>query len=163
LTYWGLDGDELVTAWVALSEVTTENGCMKILPGSHHQGKHDHHSTFDEENILHRGQELDLEIDEEQVVSVELQSGEVSLHHGWTPHASYPNTSGNRRIGLSLQYLTPQMRQKHTDCESATLVRGEDRFDHFRLEPPCTEDFALKMITFQAEVERLKHKVYDTN
>ena len=55
------------------------------------------------------------------------------------------------------------MRQKHTDCESATLVRGEDRFDHFRLEPPCTEDFALKMITFQAEVERLKHKVYDTN
>ena len=70
LTYWGLDGEELVTAWVALSEVTTENGCMKMLPGSHHQGKHDHHSTFNEENILHRGQELNLEIDEEQTVSV---------------------------------------------------------------------------------------------
>ena len=132
LTYWGLDGDELVTAWVALSEVTTENGCMKILPRSHHQGKHDHHSTFDEENILHRGQELNLEIDEEQVVSVELQSGEVSLHHGWTPHASYPNTSGNRRIGLSLQYLTPRMRQTHTDRELATLGTGRRSFQSFQ-------------------------------
>ena len=46
-TYWGLNSDEVVTAWVALSDVTTENGCMKMLPRSHHQGKHDHHSTFD--------------------------------------------------------------------------------------------------------------------
>ena len=162
LTYWGLDGEELVTAWVALSEVKTENGCMKMFPGSHHEGKYEHHSTFDEENILHRGQELNLEIDEDRVVSVELQLGEVSLHHGWTPHASYPNTSVKRRIGLSLQYLTPRMRQTHTDRESATLVRGEDRFNHFRQEPHCTEDFAPEMVTFQAEVERLKHKVYDT-
>ena len=56
LTYWGLDGEELVTAWVALSEVKTENGCMKMFPGSHRKGKYEHHSTFDEENILHRGQ-----------------------------------------------------------------------------------------------------------
>ena len=163
LTYWGLDGEELVTAWVALSEVTTENGCMKMLPGSHHQGKYEHHSTFDEENILYRGQELNLEIDEDRTVCVELQSGEVSLHHGWTPHASYPNTSGKRRIGLSLQYLSPRMRQTLTDRESATLVRGEDRFNHFRPEPPCTEDFAPEMVTFQVEVERLKYEVYDTN
>ena len=163
LTYWGLDSNEVVTAWVALSDVTIENGCMKMLPGSHHQGKHDHHSTFDEENILHRGQELNLEIDEEQVVCVELQCGEVSFHHGWVAHASHPNFSDDRRIALSLQYLTPRTRQKHTDLESATLVRGEDRFGNFRPEPPCTEDFAPEMITFQAEVERLKHKVYDTN
>ncbi len=163
LTYWGLDGDELVTAWVALSEVTTENGCMKILPGSHHQGKHDHHSTFDEENILHRGQELSAEIDEEQTVSVELEAGEVSFHHGWLAHASKPNLSEERRIGLSLQYLTPRTRQKHTDLESATLVRGEDHYGNFRPEPLCKEDFAPEMLSFQVEVERLKHEVYDTN
>jgi len=163
LTYWGLDGDELVTAWVALSDVTTENGCMKMLPGSHKDGKHVHHRTYSADNILHRGQELEIEIDEDRVVSVELQSGEVSLHHGWTPHASYPNTSGKRRIGLSLQYLTPRMRQTHTDRESATLVRGEDRFNHFRPEPLCTEDFAQEMLSFQSEVERLKHEVYDAS
>ena len=55
------------------------------------------------------------------------------------------------------------MRQTLTDRESANLVRGEDRFNHFRPEPPCTEDFAPEMVTFQVEVERLKHEVYDTN
>ena len=54
------------------------------------------------------------------------------------------------------------MRQTHTDRESATLLRGEDRFNYFRPESPCTENFAPEMVTFQAEVERLKHKVYDT-
>jgi len=163
LTYWGLDGDELVTAWVALSTVTTQNGCMKMLPGSHHKGKHPHRSTYSKDNILHRGQELSAEIDEEQTVSVELEAGEVSFHHGWVAHASHPNFSAERRIGLSLQYLAPRVRQKHTDHESATLVRGEDRYRNFLPEPLCEEDFAPEMLSFQAEAERLKHEVYDTN
>ena len=162
LTYWGLDGEELVTAWVALSEVKTENGCMKMFPGSHREGKYEHQDTFGENNILHRGQELSIKIDEEQTISVELQPGQVSFHHGWVAHASHPNTTNDRRIGLSLQYLTPRTQQKHTDLESATLVRGKDRYGNFRPEPLCTENFAPEMITFQAEVERLKHKVYDT-
>ena len=162
LTYWGLDGEELVTAWVALSEVKTENGCMKMFPGSHREGKYEHQDTFGENNILHRGQELSIKIDEEQTISVELQPGQVSSHHGWVAHASHPNTTNDRRIGLSLQYLTPRTQQKHTDLESATLVRGKDRYGNFRPEPLCTENFAPEMITFQAEVERLKHKVYDT-
>ena len=61
LTYWGLDGEELVTAWVALSEVKTENGCMKMFPGSHREGKYEHHRYFwTKNNILHRGQELSI-------------------------------------------------------------------------------------------------------
>ena len=58
LTYWGLDGEELVTAWVALSPSTPESGCMKMLPGSHLDGKNPHHDTYGKNNILHRGQEL---------------------------------------------------------------------------------------------------------
>ena len=163
LTYWGLDSDELVTAWVALSTVKTQNGCMKMLPGSHHKGKKHHRSTYNKDNILHRGQELSAEIDDEQTVSLELEAGEASLHHGWVAHGSHPNFSEERRIGLTLQYLAPSVRQKHTDRESATLVRGEGRYGNFRPEPICTEDFAPEMQIFQAEVERLKHEVYDTN
>jgi len=162
LTYWGLDSDELVTAWVALSSVTSQNGCMKMLPGSHNEGKKNHRSTYNKDNILHRGQELIAEIEDEQTVSVELEAGEVSLHHGWVAHASHPNFSKERRIGLTLQYLAPSVRQKYTDSESATLVRGQDRYGNFRSEPFCKEDFAPEMISFQAEVERLKHEVYDT-
>jgi len=62
-----------------------------------------------------------------------------------------------------LQYLTPRMKQKKNERESALLVRGQDRFNHFRPEPVCTNDFDPAMITCQAEAERLKHEVYDTD
>ena len=64
-------------------------------------------------------------------MSVELKPGEASLHHGWVAHASYPNLSDDRRIGLSLHYISPRVMQKHTDKESATLVRSEDRQKKF--------------------------------
>ena len=162
LTYWGLDSDDLVTAWVALSPATEGSGCMKMLPGSHRNGKKSHRDTHAKENILHRGQELEMSIDEEQVVSVELKPGEASLHHGWIAHASYPNLSNDRRIGLSLQYISPRVMQKHTDKESATLVRGEDLYNNFSPEPICNFDFDPEMVAFQAKMQKLKHEVYDT-
>ena len=163
LTYWGLDGEELVTAWVALSPSTPESGCMKMLPGSHLDGENPHHDTYGKNNILHRGQELEMEVDEDKAVNIELQPGEASLHHGWVAHASHPNKSDDRRIGLSLQYLTPRMKQKKTERESVLPVRGQDRFNHFLREQVCTNDFDPAMVTYQAESEILKHEVYDTD
>ena len=104
-----------------------------------------------------------MELDDDKTVSIELQPGEASLHHGWIAHASHPNKSDDRRIGLSLQYLTPRMKQKKTESESALLVRGQDRFNHFLREQVCTNDFDPAMVTYQAESEILKHEVYDTD
>ena len=162
LTYWGLNSEDLVSAWVALSPATEESGCMKMLPGSHRNGKKLHRDTHEKENILHRGQVLEMSVDEEQVVSVELKPGEASLHHGWIAHASYPNLSYDRRIGLSLQYISPRVMQKQTDKESATLLRGEDLYNNFSPEPICNFDFDPEMVAFQAEMQKLKHEVYDT-
>ncbi len=55
LTYWGLDSDALVTAWVALSPSLPENGCMRFLPGTQIGGKRAHRDSYGEDNILHRG------------------------------------------------------------------------------------------------------------
>ncbi|MCG8355229.1 MAG: phytanoyl-CoA dioxygenase family protein [Kiloniellales bacterium] len=162
LTYWGLSADEVVTAWVALSPVTPENGCMRFIPGSHENGRLDHRDTHAADNILHRGQEIAIAADEERAVDIPLAPGQASLHHGWVVHGSAPNGSDERRIGLTLQYLTPRVRQTLTDRESATLVRGEDRFGHFRPEPRCERDFDPVGMAFQREVEQLKHEVYDT-
>ena len=96
-------------------------------------------------------------------MSIELQPGEASFHHGWVAHASHPNKSDDRRIGLSLQYLTPRMKQKKTQRESVLPVRGQDRFNHFLLEPVCANDFDPAMVAYQAESETLKHEVYDTD
>lgn len=160
LTYWGLDSDRLVTAWVALSPSTSENGCMKFLPGSHLQGKRDHRDTYAKDNILHRGQEIP-DIDDSQAVDIVLRPGQASLHHGWVTHSSGPNLSSERRIGLTLQYTAPSVRQVVGDRESATLVRGVDNYGHFEPEPICQSDFAPEALAYQGEVERRKHAVYD--
>ena len=82
-----------------------------------------------------------MAVDDDKAVSIELQPGEASLHHGWVAHTLHPNKSDDRRIGLSLQYLTPRMKQKKTQKESVLPVRGQDRFNHFLPEPVCTNDF----------------------
>ena len=162
LAYWGLSSDQVVTAWVALSPATLESGCMQFWPGSHRNGKMVHRDTYAEDNILHRGQTLDVEIPEEEVVAAVLRPGQASLHGGWLMHGSAPNRSDDRRIGLTLQYLAPSVKQLFTDREGATLVRGEDRFGHFQPEPAFTTDFDPALIAHQAEAERLKREVYDS-
>ena len=97
----------------------------------------DHRDTFDELNMLSRGQEVAVEVNEADAVDAALRPGEMSLHHGHLFHASHPNTSPDRRIGLVLRYVSPSMHQVSGQPTFAHLVAGEDRFGHFQLlEPP---------------------------
>ena len=99
---------------------------------------------------------------EAEAVDIVLAAGEASLHHGWVAHSSQPNRSAERRIGLAMQYVAPSVRQRHADCESATLVRGVDRYRHFREEPRFEMDFHPQAVAFQQQAQRLKNAVYDT-
>lgn len=161
LTYWGLDSSEIVTAWVALSHSNPENGCMRFIPGTHAIGKLAHEDTYDAENILHRGQRISTAFDEANAVDIVLAPGEASLHHGWVMHASNANASSERRIGLTIQYAATSVRQTVAERESATLVRGVDRYGHFRSEPAIDADFSPRGVAFQQRVERLKRETYD--
>ena len=141
LTYWGLDGTDQVSAWVALSPITQANGCMRFVPGSHRRAIETHRDTFDGDNQLTRGQVLSVDIDESQAVPVTLAPGELSLHHGHLFHASGPNTTDAWRIGLTMIYLAPGMRQVVSKKDYARLVRGEDAFGHFECPPRPRFDF----------------------
>ena len=90
-------------------------------------------------NMLSRGQEISVEIDEGEAVDVMLEPGEMSLHHGHLFHASHPNRSADRRIGLVIRYVTPAMKQVSGHSPLAHLVAGEDRSGHFELLHPATE------------------------
>lgn len=136
LHYWGLEGDDEVTAWLALSPATRASGCMKFVPGSHRQIA-EHRDTFADDNLLTRGQEIAVKVDEKDAVAAELAPGEMSLHHGRLFHASEPNGSDDRRIGLAIRYIPTRMKQAVGGRMCATLVRGEDRHGHFDLiDPP---------------------------
>ena len=106
LTYWDLDDAEEVTCWVALTPVSKLNGCMRFIPGSHKQKIVPHNDTFDKNNMLTRGQEIAVEVDEADAVNIEINPGQASLHHGHLFHASGPNESSIPRIGFAIRYLS---------------------------------------------------------
>ena len=156
LTYWGLaDDDAQVTAWLALSPATVEAGCMRMVPGSHLAGRIDHIAPErrGDDDVLDLGQFIDG-VDETRAVAVPLAPGEASLHHGWTVHASAPNTSDDRRIGLNVQFVTPRNRQLMHDRDTAVLVRGEDRFGHFGTDRPAVTDLDPVAVGLQDEAHR---------
>lgn len=132
LTYWGMGAtDHQCTAWLALSPATTDSGCMRFVAGSHKQAIVPHNDTFDEMNLLSRGQEIAVEVDEADATAIELQPGQMSLHHGLTFHASGPNMSGDRRIGVAIRYVSPDAKQEVADRDYAMLARGVDRTGNF--------------------------------
>lgn len=130
-TYWGLDKPDVVTAWIALSPATEESGCMKVIPGSQRWQQVEHRDTLDARNLLTRGQEIAVDVTEDEAVLMPLQPGEMSLHHVLVAHASEPNRSDDRRIGVAIRYVAPHVRQINGDRDSALLCRGADTDGNF--------------------------------
>ncbi|MCY4541799.1 MAG: phytanoyl-CoA dioxygenase family protein [Rhodobacteraceae bacterium] len=128
LTYWGMGGTDLqVTAWIALTDVSELAGCMRFVPGSQKLDIVSHHDTFSEDNLLSRGQEIEVDVDENDAVLDDLRPGEMSLHHGKIFHASGPNNSDDRRIGLVIRYVSPEIERTGSGRDYAMLVRGIDQ------------------------------------
>ena len=98
ITYWGLDQQgDVVTAWLALSPSTHDSGCMRVVPGTQRREVVPHNDTFGEHNMLSRGQEIAVAVDEAQAVDLVLRPGEMSLHHVKMFHGSNPNRSSDRK------------------------------------------------------------------
>ena len=145
--YWGIEGD-LLTAWIALSPATVESGCMRMLPGSHLTDTMQHEDTFHDDNMLTRGQTISDGVDESKAVNIEADTGEAVFFTYRIAHASHPNRSNDRRIGIAVRYISPSARQVKSDWDSATLIRGEDRFGNFVHEPKPEVDFDPVTVEF---------------
>ena len=148
-TYWGLSPEEqVVTAWLALTDAHCDNGCMSVLRGSHLQGNRDHEIVPNTENILLSGQEVAIERHEkDDLVHVELDPGEASIHHSKVVHGSNPNQSDRPRVGLSIQYISADVRQRNNGgVDSASAVRGNTSRSKLELEPLPVSDFDVQSI-----------------
>jgi ectoine hydroxylase-related dioxygenase (phytanoyl-CoA dioxygenase family) len=150
-TYWGLSEPDVLTAWLAFTDATVENGAMRMVPGSHGE-QLVHRDTFAPHNLLSRGQEIAVEVDEARGVDVLLRAGEMSLHHVRMVHGSPPNRSGDRRIGLAIRYLPTHVKQIAGDGDSAMLVRGVDDYHHFAPEHAPEADLSPEARAHHAEV-----------
>ncbi|MBT6274265.1 MAG: phytanoyl-CoA dioxygenase [Chromatiales bacterium] len=156
--YWGLDTDKLVTVWVALSPSTVASGCMRVLPGSHLGPDLTHDETFHDDNMLTRGQSIQS-IDESQAVNLEVPTGHATMFAFRIAHASHPNPSTDRRIGLAIRYLPPDARQVRSDADSAALVRGTDPYGYFEHEPEPACDFDPASVAYHAETMKVRQQI----
>ena len=100
--YIGFEPHNWVTAWLAVTDANEENGCMRMWAGTHKEKIREHKDTFNESNLLTRGQTVQ-NVPLEKTIPNELKAGQLSLHHPMIVHGSTPNKSKSRRIGFVIQ------------------------------------------------------------
>jgi len=122
-----------VTAWLALTEVTKENGCIYIWPQSHLSGQREHVDTYGEHNLLTRVQTVEG-VPEDQIVPIELRPGQLSFITQIV-HGSGHNTSNKRRFGFAIQSSIGTEAEQLVGKTFVQLARGCDNYNHNSLVP----------------------------
>lgn len=144
--YYGLDPQAEVTCWVGLTDADEENGCMRVLPGSNLGADAVHEETYDPQNMLGRGQTI-RGVDESKAVYMPVKAGQFSMHHERTWHASSPNPSTRRRVGIAFFYMPAHCRSI-VGRRTASLVRGKDVHGHWDPEPYPKTDLDPECMRF---------------
>jgi len=142
--YFRLDPAEQITAWVALSDASEAAGCMRMVPGSHHEGHIPHEERPDPNHVIRAGKGIFDRFVEADGTLVPVGAGQMSLHHTHTVHCSGPNRSADRRIGVGISYIPAHVRPKTDPRTSTLLVRGEDRYGHFHQEARLTASLSAE-------------------
>jgi phytanoyl-CoA hydroxylase len=88
IRYWSFARAELITVWLALGEERPDNGCLRVIPGSHRMSLD--RSRFDDA-VFFRPDLPDNQALIDQAVCAELQAGDVLFFHCRTLHAATRN------------------------------------------------------------------------
>ena len=102
--YWPMRPLAAITVWIAIDDSTTENGCMRYIPGSHKAGVLSHYLDERRDVALSQAIQKDL-FDETTAKDDVLMAGQMSLHDAFLIHGSRPNRSRKRRAGLTFRYM----------------------------------------------------------
>ena len=117
--------DSIVTVWLAIDRSNQENGCMRVIPGSHNNGFSEYEEVDKSKNLF-RSQVKN--IDDSKAVYFELERGECSLHDSRIIHGAKANTSPHRRCGYTMRYFSTEARiiPERNQNHKVWLARGRD-------------------------------------
>jgi non-heme Fe2+,alpha-ketoglutarate-dependent halogenase len=147
--YMGLDAERTVTAWLALSSSNPENGGMRLVREPNR--KNYLHLKATQKEVSGRRPPAPPDDD---IIDVNLQPGEMSLHDVHVLHGSGPNQSDQKRVGFAVRFTTPESRPA-LDHPPAILARGEDRHGNFELvDPPVDDDPAHALSEMRSSARR---------
>ncbi|MCY4466933.1 MAG: phytanoyl-CoA dioxygenase family protein [Chloroflexi bacterium] len=128
INFWPLEPPVNASAWIAIDEVTVENACVQIIPGSHRQSLP--HTRA--EAGMAFGEMADPKTFEAgAAVNMELKPGEFFLFSERLLHGSSRNASQQRRLGISVRVTLPMVHifQDASPLHaghSAIIARGAD-------------------------------------
>jgi ectoine hydroxylase-related dioxygenase (phytanoyl-CoA dioxygenase family) len=151
--YWNLDEPRLLSAWIALTDSTTDNGCLRVVPASHVQRMEHRSAPMRQHDLLVSGLEIAVDVDERDARDIVLSAGEMSLHHVLIVHGSNANLSNRPRIGFAVRYVAAGVRQER-DHHEVVLARGRNLNGHYRVieGPPVIDgDPFTRQATFNRE------------
>ena len=92
---------DLVGCGIALDDCTTANGCLLVIPGTHRLPVLNH--RIDDEFVGRITSDED-QFDPNQATPVELEAGDMSIHHALVVHGSKQNLSSDPRRLLIFEY-----------------------------------------------------------
>jgi chlorinating enzyme len=139
--YWPIRPLATCTVWIAIDDSVVENGCLRVVPGSHREQELFDHLKEDRDDIVLNQRVADGIFNESDAVDVELEAGQMSLHDVYMIHGSNPNRSTRRRAGLAIRYMPGTSLFDRNSSAAGTnagyavyfatrpiwLLRGEDR------------------------------------
>ncbi len=122
-SYWPIEPMDVITMWLAVSDSTPANGCMRVIPRTHHLILEQHEERKDVDNVL--GSAMREEhVDEAKAIDVILKAGDLSIHHPNIIHGSEANTSELWRMGLTIRYIPTSTRLLKPEMAAPFLLRG---------------------------------------
>lgn len=119
--YWPIEPLATVTVWVAIEASTVDNGCLRVIPGSHRAGRVGEHFTSEDPADAIPETLAASEFDESEAVALELEAGQMALFDVFTIHGSEANTGDSRRLGYAMRYMPASSLFHHDAAERAEL------------------------------------------
>ena len=128
--YWNktLSEHKVVTVWLAIDDSMADNGCMRVIPGTHHHGFSEYEEVDASRHVFGTQIRAD-QLDESKAVDLAIRAGECHVHHAKLMHSSSPNTSGRRRCGYTMRYMPADVKfdpGPQRGRHAIYLVRGKD-------------------------------------
>lgn len=123
--------DEIVTVWLAIDPSTRDNGCMRVIPGSHHGGGFSEYEEMEIPTDRIFTREIP-DVDENEAVYFELEPNQCSLHDSRIIHGARANTSDLRRTGYTMRYFSQhqKLNADHPDNKNHRIWHCRGRNVH---------------------------------
>jgi ectoine hydroxylase-related dioxygenase (phytanoyl-CoA dioxygenase family) len=137
---WPLEPHEVVTLWLAIDHVDKENGCLRVVPGSHKLGALPVKDLEGDGNFFNF--RVDADISESDAVDLPMEPGDVEVHHPLLFHSSNANTSERRRAGMNIHYIpttTMLVSEEQPYPGGALWLRGERGRNNYNPMPRYVE------------------------